>query len=140
MNLSNKQKLSDILVRPAVAGVVAGISSFWVFGTGMGERMNFLGIIGLPPCLGVGLAAAGGVFLGTVSKDFVLPYLPRNSKFAESEGLVLIPVLSGLATTGILYPSLDGSTMALAKSFGLGAGSAVASDYLSRTFLLELIR
>jgi len=140
MSLTRNQKISETLVKPAVAGVIAGITAPFLFGIDMKDKINFLGLFDINVMLGVGGAAALGTALGTVSKDWILPYIPRNSKWAEMEGMIITPVLSGLGTTLLLIKNVDGTPASYFKVFALGAGSAIGSDYLSRTFLTNLIQ
>ncbi len=131
--MNSGQKLSDTLVVPVASGVIAGAVSPWVYGIDYSHTFPTLGNINAP--LGIGLAVGGSVLIGQVAKNYVLPYIPRNSAFAESEGRMLTPALAGVANAGLLYTVSDGSMSIIGKNFLVGAGSAVGGSYLSDTWI-----
>ncbi len=138
--MSENQKISETIATPIIGSVLAGVVSYWIFGFTSGQAINFLGMVDISAAVGAGLGTAAGIALGEVSKNYILPYLPQDSKLADSEGMILLPVLAGLGTTIVLYKNLDGSMMSYAKAFGLGALTVPTADYLQRTFLQNYIK
>lgn len=129
----SRSKIVETFAKPVLSGVIAGAIAPPLLGTTYDSIVP--GLMNLSTPVAVGLAVAVGTGAGTVAKDWVLPYIPRNSKFAESEGMLLTPVLSGAASTLILSRALDGSMKSYAYAFAIGAGSSMAGDYLHNTIL-----
>ncbi len=138
MNIGQKRNLSEVLAKPLTAAAFAAAMSSPVLGGGYSA--NLPNMMNMPLWAGVGLAAGLGTGLGTIGKDYVLPMLGANSSLAQSEGMLLTPLLSGLGTTAILYPSLGGQYAGYASAFALGAGSAVAGDYTYNTIISPYIK
>ena len=118
--------MSSKIVKPLLVSVSAAIGSRVLFGEAGGAiDLPLLGSVG------VMTAVAGSAFVASmvaqVGESYVLPYLPNNGKFASIEAKAVSPVLTGLAVSAILYPTLQDG--ALWKAFVLGAGSQVAGDY-----------
>ena len=69
-------------------------------------------------------------FIGTFSKDWVLPYVTSsNSTTQHLEDMLLMPALSGVASWIILDPVLGAGKSAIA-SILVGAVSSWGADYL----------
>src|SRR5579875_23779 len=130
-------KLIDSFTTPAFSGVIGALATPLVFNTSYNDYLNAGLLQGWNASLGVGILIFGSSLIGHLSKNYVLPMIPQNSYFAEGEGRVLTPVLTGLASSAILYTSTDRSFMALGKTFLLGAVSEVSGDYINRTFLSQ---
>lgn len=130
----NYSKLVDTLAVPAVVGATAaGVAYF-----GMGEKGNV-------PFYGTTINGAIGVFgaVGTASligeylKNYLLPYIPSNSNYAELEATLINPVLTGVSSAALFrlaaMQPIDGLSLpppSLGRTFLLGAGSEVAGKYL----------
>jgi hypothetical protein len=136
-------KLSDTFAVPALSGAIAGGITPLVYGVPFNSNFQsgmLLGGFNVP--LGVGLSTFGSALIGQVSKNWVLPYIPSNSRFAESEGRMLTPVLAGVANMVLLGygTSNDGTMLLHLKNFGVGAGSVVGGQYLADTWLAPYLR
>ncbi len=124
MNM-NSTKIADLLLKPALVGTFAGLGAYYIFGeTGL---FNFPIIGNVNTIIGIGAITAGSSFLGSLSEDYILPYLPNNAQYSSLEAKLITPVMSGLITTGLLYSSLNSD--ALFQVFLLGAGSNIAGTY-----------
>ena len=135
--MSLQGKLIDNFSVPIGAGVIAGIATPFVYGASYSDKLGSGLLNGFNAPIAVGLSVVGSSLIGHASKNFILPMIPGNSMFANQEGRLLTPVLTGVVSALVLHGSTDGSMMAIAKNFGLGAVSEVGSDYLSRTFLSQ---
>ena len=128
-------KLIDSLVTPTLSGVSAAVLTPLVFGSGYNQYLSSGLLSGWNVSLGVGLLVFGASIIGHLSKNFILPMIPQNSYLSNPEGMILTPLLTGLASTAVLYTSTDRSIMAIGKTFLLGSVSELTGDYISRTFL-----
>ncbi len=130
------EKLKQQFTKPIVTGLIAMGAEMILFGGGFKTDINFLNLgLRVSSAVGVGIASATGSFIGETGKQWVLPYIPGNKGYVGMEGMLVEPILSGIATSVLLYPNLDGSKEAFAKSFAIGAGSNIGADYSYRTFL-----
>jgi hypothetical protein len=141
--MSLNYKLSDTFVVPALSGAIAAGVTPVVYGIPFYSNFQQGGIFGgVNVPLAVGVSSFGSTLIGQVAKNWVLPYIPSNSRFAESEGRMLTPVLAGVANMALLglgAPN-DGTMMLHLKNFGVGAGSVVAGQYISDTWLAPYLR
>lgn len=137
-------KLTDTLIVPAIAGVTAvGVSYF-----GMGEPMGSIPFFGSRINAGVGIfsAVAGSSLIAESAKNYVLPYIPNNSDYADLEAGLVSPVLNGLACYGLFkvaalspidnYFQVEPSFM---RAFALGAGSEIFSKYAYDNLIKQYI-
>ena len=96
---------------------VKGGKPFPVFGVGVP-----------PPVVIFGSVAASSVVADSIH-EYVLPMIPQDQKTENIEALALSAVSGGLASSTALRMAGVPSTN-MVKSFGLGAGSTIAGDYL----------
>lgn len=133
--MSTTAKVIDTLYSPVVAGLISwGIGPYI-----MGQPRSAIVPSPLNWSLGatMGAATALGTEVGVLLKDWILPMIPNNSTFANNQGLILTPILSGASTAALLFPFSDGSnnTMFLGKAFIAGAVSTASADYLKTSIL-----
>ncbi len=130
-------RLADTFATPAVSGIIGAVATPYVYSLPFNSQFagGMLGGFNVP--LGVGLSVFGSALIGQTAKNWVLPYIPHNSYFAESQGRMLTPVLAGVANMALLGigASNDGSMMLHGKNFLVGAGSVVGGQYLTDTWL-----
>ena len=71
--------------------------------------------------------------IAEVGKNYLLPLIPNN-QYAGLEGQLAAPLLTGLATYGVLSLGVSGGAN-LMWSVLLGAGSEFAGSYAYDTYL-----
>ena len=82
------------------------------------------------------MTSAAGSFIGEIGKQYVMPtLLAKYPNYSRGISMSVSPVLSEVATSAILYPSLspDDLSMGLVKSFALGGLSNIGGDYAYNT-------
>jgi len=131
--MSTGSKIFNTLYEPAVAGVIGYIIGPMILGESRNDIVPALFNWSVGTATGVG--CFGGELIGKVLANWVLPMIPANSTFATSEGLILTPICAGVATTALLYPSLNGSMNGYLKAFGTGAISSVGAYYTNQTII-----
>lgn len=137
--MSTESKLIDTFAVPVGAGLIAGVSFPLIYNVPYSSKFTTGMLKGYNVSVATGLTVTGGSLVGHVAKDWILPYIPNNSFFAEAEGMMLTPVLTGTASALILNSATDGSASSIAKNFLLGAVSEIGSDYINRTFLSKYL-
>lgn len=132
---STTGKVIDTLYSPVVAGLIGWAIGPMIIGV---DRSDIVPVaFNWSTATTIGAATAVGTGAGTILKDWILPSIPGNSMFANNQGLILTPALSGAATAAILYPTSDGTNtgMFLGKAFLAGALSTAAADYIKTSVL-----
>ena len=129
--------MQKYLARPALVGIVAGVSS-QAFFFPAGTTVNLMGS-NLGAGTALGMAAAAGSIVGDLSHDFVLKKLSGQSDVAlERETMVLGPVLTGLGCVAAVGAFITGpgplmqNPMSILQIAGIGAASEVAGEYAAR--------
>lgn len=125
---------TEMATRAAVTGGVGLLGSL-VMGDQFSRSVN-VGPLALPAPVAVGAAVAASSVAADISRNYVLPWIPGNEKFATMEGTAL-----GLGVAGVSSALLMGSTGS-AQPFlyraAVGAGSYAAGDYIhSKLFTTE---
>jgi hypothetical protein len=117
---------TELATRAALTGGVGAAASLL-----MGDSMNrsvSLGPVQLPAPLAVGATVAASSVAADLSRQYILPKLPGNAKFAGVEGTIMGLGVSGVSTALLL--DRMGSNQPFLTRAALGAGSYAAGDYV----------
>src|SRR5579875_1711470 len=140
MNDTQKTKLIDTLTTPVISGLIAGLATPLIHtNVKYSDKFSSGMLKGFNATLGVGLAVAGSSLISHLSKNYILGLIPKNSQYAELEGRLVAPVVTGITSSLILYSQTDGGFPVIMKNFLLGAVSEVAADYIDKTFISAFI-
>ena len=98
-------KLSESLLKPAVAGGISAVLSYVMFdGAGVVQIMDHF----VPGWLLIGVVVAVADFAGTFSANYISPYLISSSESVKNiEDMLLTPALCGVLSWIILDPILQ---------------------------------
>ena len=120
-------KLSESLLKPAVAGGISAVLSYVMFdGAGTVMVMDHF----VPGWLLIGVVVAIADFAGTFSANYISPYVISSSESVKNiEDMLLTPALCGVLSWVILDPVLGVGESVMA-SFGTGLVSSWAADYI----------
>lgn len=138
--MSTTMKLSENFVKPIAAGLLTYLGSMAlnnshnvkVFSVDVNNHMFY------------GALSTGGSFVSETVHEWVLPYIPKNKKLAQTESMLLAPVVNGLVLVGGKYyvgknqPSIFDTQINAEdnkKMFLLGAASEVGAQYAFEAFL-----
>ena len=112
--------------KAAISGAVAAAGGYLLFG----EAGNTIPVGGMniPASIVIAGSVAGASVVSDAAHEYILPMIPQDKKLESVESVALSVVTSGLASAGALRVAGVPSTNTL-SSFGLGAGSYLASDY-----------
>lgn len=122
--MSYSSKLSENFIQPVVVGLVNVAGAYAV---GEGNNSARLGGMSVPLPIFLGLVGSASSIAGETLKNYVLPMLPNNAKFASLEGVLLQPALCGLVEGSALQFL---TKTRFKEGFILGAGSEIAGSYL----------
>lgn len=117
---------SEIATRAAVTGGVATVGSL-LMGDSLSQSVN-LGPLSIPAPLGVGASVAASSVAADISRNYILPSLPGNAKYADLEGTALGLGIAGASSAYLL--SSIGSRQPWLIRAAMGAGSYAAGDYV----------
>ena len=130
MNTSYWEKIkADSL--PALVSAGFGLLGYnMIFGESITDSVPFFG--GSAPAW---IVVGGGVFasdlVGNILQNDVLTMLPQSPSYAKIEGMLVRPVITGASLYGLFRLGVSDQTD-LIRTFGLGAGSAIAGTYTSQ--------
>jgi hypothetical protein len=97
----------------------------------MGDKFSSsvkMGPLSVPAPLAVGAAVAASSVAADVSRNYILPHIPGNEKFATIEGTALGLGVAGAASAYLMGAS--GSPQPILFRAAVGAGSYAAGDYI----------
>lgn len=127
--MSTLDKIKNTLVPSAFAGAASvGIYYFLFDKEAIGITVPF-GPLEVPAWAALGGSVALGNMAGEILTDYVLPMIPKNENFQKYESTIIPPVLSGLASFGIMRTLVSPSTE-FQTAFIVGAGGSVAGNYV----------
>lgn len=127
-NNSTGSKLASQFMKPALNGVVQFVAS-----KAMGSDNYSIDLLGMNLSLPIVYAGVGvaNEFLVELGHNWILPHIPGNKKFAQTESMMLAPALGALSNVGVFYflspeylQSVGYSTPAL-----IGAVSPAITEY-----------
>ena len=137
--MSVRSKLTENFAKPVLVGVTAYLGSMALLPTSsvviMGNTMNshmYYGILGV-----------GGSFASELAHNWLLPYIPGNSKFSQTESMILAPAVNaGIFVLGTKYfidrqifqPGVD-----LIKPALLGGGSEIVGQYVFESVIKSYV-
>lgn len=127
-NKMSKNVLKDYIIKPAfVAGAGYVLTMAYL---GEGGTVSFFGRE-LDAGVAVGLAAASGSIVSSLSHDYFLPHISSDYKLSNMESTILAPAASGLGALLLLGPigGLINSDVYL-QAFIVGAASELSGLYV----------
>jgi len=129
--MSTGNKVKEVLTKGALCAAVGGLGAATLFGeTGsvsvMGNSIPSWGLIGI--------ACGASSAVADTAKDFILPHLPHNEKWASLEGAGLALGASGLSTCLILRAA-GAPHENMLKCVGFGASTYIAGDFIYSRFI-----
>lgn len=130
-------KLIEQFTKPAVVGAISYLGSMIVL------PQNRFNVFSFNASSNVfyGLLGVGGSFVSEVAHQWILPLIPSNSKFAQTESMLLSPLVNaGLFAMGtnLFYQRnsiLDTNQIDLIKPALLGGASEIGGQYLFEAVL-----
>ncbi len=118
----------DLLLKPTLTGITAVAGLYFIFSHDITSQIN-LPIIGNVNTLLATVVVTGALsWLKSLNKDYILPYLPGNSKYTTLENKLINPVFTGGLVSLLYYNNLADSG-GFIKMFGLGAGATILASY-----------
>lgn len=128
--MSVRSKLTENFAKPVLVGVTAYLGSMALLPTSsvviLGNTMNshmYYGILGV-----------GGSFASELAHNWLLPNIPGNSKFSQTESMLLAPAVNAgifaLGTKFVVSGSVFEPNVDLIKPALLGGGSEILSQYV----------
>lgn len=120
-------KALDLVLKPAIVGTIGAIGAAYVFGQDSSSLTNFPLVGSINTLLGVAIITGGSSLLGSISEDYILSYIPNN-QYASLEANLVTPIVSGIVTSVVMYPSLQ-SNSALIGAFILGGIADITGEY-----------
>jgi len=128
--MSLTSKLSSQFGRPLTVGVLSYLGAMAFLPQSSANIMNY----SINSNLYYGVLGVAGSFVSELGKNWILPMIPNNMPFYQTEVMLIAPLLNAgifalgtkymvsgssiYSSPGLLYPAL------------LGAGSQVAGSYL----------
>lgn len=134
-------RLVTNFTKPLVVGILTYFLSMVVFpNSRYNVRLPFsVGTVSFATYMGL-LGSVSSFGTQTVS-NWILPYIPGNSSYANVEQALLEPGVNGalnVLVTYMLYPGLYNDIGAL-KLFGTGLGAELGGDYIYKNFVLPYV-
>jgi hypothetical protein len=110
-------------------GISVGLYSL-ILGGSLSDTIPTFGV-DLPAYAAVGGVSVASHIAGTALEDFVLDKIPKNMKYSKAEAAFVKPSIGGLAMYGLSrFGISDNGDTPFVKTFLVGSGSILASDYL----------
>lgn len=139
--MSLTSKLVEQVSKPAMTGLLAYVGSMAVCPD---QRANLFGFESNNHVF-YGALGVGGSFIGELAHNWILPHIPSNSKFLNTESMILSPaVVGGVFALGTKYMVSPNGTfdqpVPLYKPFLLGAGSEIAGSYAYEAVLKPYLK
>lgn len=132
------QKLAEQFSKPVLTGALAYMASMAYGNEGVvnvfGNRMDINVTYGL-----VGVA---NDFAGELVHNFVLPYIPKNGKFAKAESAMLLPALGAggnLAFFYLINPNII-EQAGMIQPAVIGAGSVIGGQWIYDQFIHDMLK
>jgi hypothetical protein len=134
--MSTGQKVQSTLIKPAVAGALAGGFAAWYYPNGYATVYGYR----MPEWALIAGAVAGSTFVGTAAGNWLLPQvLPSGGgQLAQLTTAALNPTLAALTTVltaEILSPDGYAASGGFVPLSLIGAGSFVGADFITNKFL-----
>jgi hypothetical protein len=123
------------LVKAAVTGATGALAGYIFLNEGSGSFKLFS--LNVPTSLALFAASATGSLAADIAHDYILPNINKDSKLTNIESALLQLGVSGAATSGILVYGAGAPVQNIPNMFLLGAGSAVAGDYINSKFITQ---
>lgn len=137
--MSLTSKLVEQVAKPAMTGLVAYFGSMAVCPD---QNANLLGFE-TKNHIFYGILGVGGSFAGEIAHNWILPQIPSNSKFLNTESMILSPAVVGsifaLGTKYMVNQDVF-RQIPLYKPFLLGAGSEIAGSYAYEAVLKPYLK
>lgn len=136
--MTNVLTIGEKVKQDLYPSLVSGFIAAGIFKLAYGESISApIPVFGfdLPAGLVIGGAVAGSHLVGNILEENVLSMLKSNK--ADMIGAAVKPVLSGLATYGVLQLTVGGD-IDLMQSVMIGAGSVFAGEYAYNNILKKV--
>ena len=121
--------LVDDGVKALLSGAIGAAAAYILFDEKGSVNLPLLSIP-IPTAAAIGLAVAGGSITADLAHDYLLPHINKSAKLTQIESTLLQIGVTGAATSAIIIYGLGAPVENLPTTFLLGAGSAVAGDYI----------
>ena len=133
LSKDTKDKIAKYVLKPAIAGLVGTVAAAVVLRESGGPLYAFGSEYNAPLFAG-GMCAVSNIG-ASLAHDYVLPHIPHNEKFINSEAALLAMAASGgsIYVAGILTGLVEPSNFIY--PIALGAGAQIASDYAYENFV-----
>lgn len=138
--MSTKFKLIEQFAKPSMVGVLSYFGSMAMLPQ---QSVNVMGY-SMNSHLFYGLLGVGGSFVSELAHNWLLPYLPGNDKFAQTESMLLAPAVNAgifaLATKMFIPPlSAFDPRLDLVRPALLGAGAEIGGQYVYEAVLMPYL-
>ena len=128
MSSASASSSKEMILKPMLVGVIAGVGSGVLLGNG--GQLSILGMT-VSPAVAIGTAVGVGSLTASAFNQYVLPKIATNEQLRQVEsgalGLV-VPGVSAVLVSHFLIGSLA-STSAMLQLGALGAGAEMAGSY-----------
>ncbi len=96
----------DLLLKSTLTGVTAAAGAYFIFGQTT-SQITTLPIIGdVHSILAIAALTVLSRWIGSLSENYILPYLPNNENYAALENKLLNPILPGGLLSLLFYNNL----------------------------------
>lgn len=121
------EKIKDEAGQSVASGIIGVIIAQVALDVNLGMKIPFMGTA-IPVWGALGLTIAGADALAYASHDFIVEKIPYLEKLGNIENRVAAPLISGLATYGLLTATVS-SNVSLLSTMALGGGSSILGRY-----------
>jgi len=136
MNKDNRtfmEKIKDEIGQSVASGIVGVAIAQLALDVDLGMKIPFMGST-IPVWGALGLTIAGADALAYASHDFIVEKIPYLQNIGNVENRVAAPLLSGIATYGLLATTVS-PNIALVSTMALGAGASMGGRYGYQTIM-----
>ena len=131
--MSLTSKLASQFGRPLTVGVLSFFGAMAFLPQSSANIMNY----SLNSNLYYGILGVAGSFVSELGKNWILPMIPNNMPFYQTEAMLIAPLLNaGIFALGTKYmvtgggALFEGNTPGLLYPALLGAGSQITGSYI----------